>query len=160
GGHTYQAIGFSQVAGDDDYQGSNAWTTMDIDGDGKPDLVVSAKGGLQFGEPGARFWNVYMNTGSGFASTPTKWCTPDGGHTYQAIGFSQVAGDDDYQGSNAWTTMDIDGDGKPDLVVSAKGGLQFGEAGARFWNIYGNTGNGFADTPKKWWTPDGGHTYQ
>src|SRR6185295_4682170 len=88
------------------------WTTFDIDGDGKIDLVRTAdpnKTSQAFGTAGAAFWEVYKNTGSGFASAPTSWPVPD-------VLFYKP-----FQEANPanWTTFDIDGDGKLDLVRTA-----------------------------------------
>ena len=81
------------------------WTTMDLDGDGKPDLVVYT--GASESNP---HWLLYANTGSGFAATALEWDLP--ADSPDPDGFFTVAYHD-------WTTMDLDGDGRPDLVVNA-----------------------------------------
>ncbi|AKU92763.1 glycine-rich protein [Vulgatibacter incomptus] len=119
--------GFNSIA-------SSWWTTMDLDGDGKPDLVVTADA-----TEDNRRWLVHKNTGSGFAATATEWSLP--GDSPTTNGFNSIA-------SSWWTTMDLDGDGKPDLVVPA---------GAtddnRRWLVYKNTGSGFAATATEWSVP-------
>ncbi|AKU91131.1 glycine-rich protein [Vulgatibacter incomptus] len=110
------------------------WTTMDLDGDGKPDLVVYT--GASESNP---HWLLYKNTGSGFAATPTEWSLPpDSPHP---DGFFTLAYYD-------WTTMDLDGDGKPDLVVNTGAS----ETNRR-WLDYKNTGTGFAATATEWSLP-------
>ena len=150
--------GFNQVGGGDYDPGENYWTTMDLTGDGRPDLVVTAVGGVQFGAPGDRSWQLFANTGDGFAKEPSYWLTPDGGYNQSGFnGFNQVAGGDYDPGENYWSTMDLTGDGKPDLVVTAEGGVQFGAPGDRSWKVFVNNGTGFDKEPTYWLTPDGGY---
>jgi hypothetical protein len=47
-----------------------------------------------------------------------------------------IAGGDYDPGENYWSTMDLTGDGRPDLVVTALGGVQFGSSGSRSWQVY------------------------
>jgi len=115
---------------------ASSWTTLDLDGDGKPDLVVT------FGVSEAdRRWLVYKNTGSGFASTATQWSLP--ANSPSTDGYWTL-----YHPDGWWTTMDLDGDGKPDLVVTAS----TSETDRR-WLIYKNTGSGFAATATEWSVP-------
>ena len=151
--------GFNQVAGGDYDPGENYWTTMDLTGDGRPDLVITAEGGVQYGNPGDRSWKIHVNSGSGFDEQPLWWLTPDGGYTQSGFnGFNQVAGGDYDPGENYWTTMDLTGDGRPDLVVTAEGGVQYGNPGDRSWKVHVNDGSGFDKEPLWWLTPDGGYT--
>ena len=72
-----------------------------------------------------RRWLLYKNTGSGFATTSTSWTLPAGAPgTY---GFDEIA-------NSFWTTMDLDGDGKPDLVVN-----EGASESNRQWLLYKNT---------------------
>jgi hypothetical protein len=149
--------GFNQVAGGQYDSGFNFYATLDLTGDGKPDLVVTALSGSQFGQLGNRHWQVYENTGSGFAAEPIHWGTPDGGSSH--YGFEQVAGGQWDSGFNFYTTLDLTGDGRPDLVVTALSGSQFGQPGNRYWQVYENTGSGFAVEPIYWGTLDGGSSH-
>jgi rubredoxin len=146
--------GFNQVAGGQWDSGFNYYATLDLTGDGRPDLVVTALSGSQYGQLGNRYWQVYENTGSGFAAEPIYWGTPDGGSS--DYGFEQVAGGQWDSGFNYYTTLDLTGDARPDLVVTALSGSQFGQLGNRYWQVYENTGSGFAAEPIYWGTPDGG----
>ncbi len=152
----YSEIGFITMAGGDYDPGENYFATVDMTGDGLPDLVVSAQSGSQLGSPGARHWLVYENTGSGFSGAPITWSTPDGG--YSEIGFITLGGGDYDPGENYFATADLTGDKLPDLVLSAQSGSQYGEVGARHWLLYENTGSGFASEPITWSTPDGGYS--
>jgi FG-GAP repeat protein len=150
--------GFYQVAGGDYDPGEQYWSTFDLTGDGKPDLVVSAQDGDQFSSDGQRVWKVYPNDGGGFDPAPIEWATPNGGYPAGGTltGFYQVAGGDYDPGEQYWSTVDLTGDRKPDLVISAQDGDQFTGDGVRFWNVYSNDGNGFAAEQLGWTTPDGG----
>lgn len=146
----FETGGFSQVA-------ATWWTTTDIDGDGKSDLVVTAE---WFGETlrvvggaASPHWLVYKNTGGAFASTPTVWPVPQSG-SLVTNGFGQTA-------STMWSTTDMDGDGKPDLVVTAErapnGDLRVvGGTTSPHWRVYKNTGAGFASTSVDWAVPQAG----
>ncbi len=98
---------------------------MDIDGDSKPDLVVTYDNGA-LGSVGNFRWDVYLNNGSGFNSSPVSWSTP--------FYFDQIA---DFSTSLKYTTMDIDGDSKPDLVVTYDNGA-LGSVGNFRWDVYLN----------------------
>jgi hypothetical protein len=138
------AGGIPQLA-DSDSQG-RVYTTTDLDGDGRPDLVISAAGYGFPGEVGATHWNVYANTGTGFSTTATSWALPQ-----SMAGFRSLA-DSDNNG-RIYTTTDLDADGRPDLVISAAGYGFPGEIGATHWNVYANTGTGFASAATSWTLP-------
>jgi hypothetical protein len=162
---------FDNGSGNDN--GSQAWTTTDINGDGKPDLVAflekTAGDWVVPGPQGARFWKVYLNTGTGFSNTATNWTLPTtGGAIYSGTLASFVNlfdnGSGNDNGSQAWTTTDIDGDGKMDLVAfleKQSGNYDVpGPQGARFWKVYLNNGTGFANTAVNWTLPaTGGAIY-
>lgn len=184
GGHTYSTInyGYDALA---DYSpggelGDQTWSVMDMNGDGKPDLVVTAETvdfeqfsnqAIAFGTGSNRYWKVYLNNGSGFSSTPTNWPIPQGGHTYQTIdyGFDKLYGTPEGEiGDQTWSVIDLNNDNKPDLVVTAQTvdfeqfsnqAIAFGTGSNRYWKVYWNTGSGFNTTPVNWTIPQGGHTY-
>jgi hypothetical protein len=126
---------------------------LDLDGDAKPDLVVTDSCDTQ--GVGHTHWKVYKNTGSGFAGTPTTWSLPTG-----------VASWDDWmdqtqeEGTFGCATnyfraqvLDIDGDAKPDLLVTDSCDTQ--GVGHTHWKVYKNTGSGFAGTPTPFALPTG-----
>ena len=96
-----------------------------MDGDSQPDLVVTYDNGI-IGSAGNYSWNVYLNNGTGFNSSPVSWSTPE----Y----FDRIS---DFGGSLQYTTMDITGDNKPDLVVTYDNGV-IGTAGNYSWDVYLN----------------------
>ncbi|NOU29045.1 MAG: hypothetical protein HOO96_14180, partial [Polyangiaceae bacterium] len=88
--------------------------------------------GKVWGGDGAAYWKVYKNTGTGFATTATQWTLPALGTTE---GYDQIAG---YDGNTEWVTLDIDGDGKIDLVNTATlaDGKVWGGDGAAYWKVH------------------------
>jgi RHS repeat-associated protein len=105
---------------------------MDLDGDGRPDLVRTHGWSAQ-----NRVWKVYRNLGRDapalFATTPTLWPAPlhcinerlpDTNATVAAV-------------------VDVDGDGRPDYV----------DARAHPWRVHRNTGAGFG--PAESWSLGG-----
>ncbi|HVH42587.1 MAG TPA: VCBS repeat-containing protein [Labilithrix sp.] len=148
------------------YEGDNAWTLLDMDGDGRQDLVVSAvrsRTMKALGYPSESHWEVYRNDGTRFDPVFSKWRLPrggtsNGGFPEVASSVASVAGDD------VWSTVDIDGDSKPDLVVTGefKDGTKPGiynlgrSANDSHWMVYRNGGQGFADEGKRWDLPNNG----
>jgi hypothetical protein len=111
------------------------WNTIDMNGDGKPDLASTSIAAKE------SYWNVYLNTGNGFAATPTHWAVPSKlyARTYQLAFVNSIDAD--------WATIDMDGDGKPDLASTSSAAKE------SYWNVYLNTGSGFAATPTHWPVP-------
>ncbi|MCE3294484.1 MAG: cell surface protein [Crocinitomicaceae bacterium] len=166
-GHLY---GFNQTSKETYYyNGAQGWSTMDMNGDGKPDLVVTGQGNGSFGDgfglPNNPVWKVYLNTGSGFSTTAANWALPaggykdDNGHLY---GFNETfKATYYYNGAQGWSTIDVSGDGKPDLVVTGQGNGSFGDGfglpNSPVWKVYLNTGSGFSATATNWGLPGGGY---
>ncbi len=169
GGITF---GFNNTAGSSfvsDNTGSQTWSLMDMNGDKRPDLVVCAQlqaGNVTCFSPGTnQYWNVYLNSGNGFSATPISWSLPNGGRLSGGItyGFDNVSGtalSSDNTGSQTWTLLDVTGDSKPELIVTAQ--LQAGDVTCfspgsnQYWKVYLNTSSGFSTTPINWSLPNGG----
>lgn len=143
------------------------WTLQDLSGDGKPDLVVTAKvdqpmpgkaRAVALGYPAAPRWEVYLNTGAGFATQPTSFALPpQRGTVTQGLYVLSGAGNAD--GDNAWASFDINGDARPDLVVTGTLLNQAmkapGYPADSHWEVYLNSGTGYGALTL-WPLPRGG----
>jgi hypothetical protein len=155
GGHIYG--GFHATADVASSVGSNGWALLDVDGDGRADLVVTSLAqdqsgttrAVALGYPDQSHWLVFRNTGSAFADTGSRFLLPTGGHPY--AGFNALAGGQGIDGAGVWSVMDMNGDKRPDLVLS---GLVKDQGGTRVstvldypndshWMVYLNSGSGF-----------------
>lgn len=169
GGHTSQ--GFVAAGGTPAALGDDFWMVRDIDGDGRLDLVVTAravsKQGYEWfprsmGYPSKPYWEVHFGTDAGFEATPKAWPVPAGGLVDHGIitaeGVPAAVGD------NAWSLLDMDGDHRPDLVMTGRALANngswtvraFGYPAAPFWEVYRNLGDGFDPVPDAWFLPLGG----
>lgn len=160
-------MGFWFTNGGEPVNGHQFWETLDMNGDGRPDLVVTGErsGGWPrvFDADSQPHWRVHLNTGSGFDADATPWNLPAGG---EHLGFSTNLGywaaeysstnDDD----NTWTLQDMNGDQLPDLVVTAVADngspRAFSPTSAPFWKVHLNSGVEFASVPITWPLPAGG----
>ncbi|CAN7238854.1 FG-GAP repeat domain-containing protein [Polaromonas sp. LjRoot131] len=95
---------------------------VDLNGDGLPDFYASGQSA------------VWLNTGSGFASTPTPWPLPAASGAVGYMSKTDTTGQ--YMG-----LVDINGDGLPDFYASGQS------------VVWLNTGSGFASTPTPWPLP-------
>ncbi len=134
-------IGYSRVA------------TVDLDGDARPDLVQTDDCGT--GGLGLSSWDVYLNTGTGFAAEPLAWSLPPIAMTNQAndpmMNLFVDLGCSDVIGYSRVATVDLDGDARPDLVQTDDCGT--GGLGLSSWDVYLNTGTGFTAEPLVWSLP-------
>ncbi|MBK9284433.1 MAG: T9SS type A sorting domain-containing protein [Sphingobacteriaceae bacterium] len=174
-GHDYGFNSLSDIGSPSQFD--QGWTTMDINGDGKPDLIIICEGTGIYRDcfaPGANpYWKVHLNTGSGFSPTAINWVLPPftgqflSGHEY---GLNAIAGSGSpAQFDQGWSTMDVNGDSKPDIVVVCEGtGVYrdcFAPGANPYWKVYLNTGSGFATTATNWTLPSyagnylSGHDY-
>lgn len=123
----YPYLDAEMFIGADD--GCESWATTDMNGDGIPDLVITSYVAgpplsdiYQFSNAGTYYWKVYLGNGTDFSSNYIMWTTPEGGkkkvgnrgyiYTYY------YPEENDYVGSQCWDLRDMNGDKKPDLVVT------------------------------------------
>jgi hypothetical protein len=151
-------LGFWFTDGGNPVNNHQFWETVDMNGDARPDLVVTGQRSGGFPYVFGGYWRVHLNNGDGFDAVPTEWSLPEGGDNpggYWDTEYSSTS-----NGFNTWTLMDMDGDHWPDLVVTAIAGngspRAFSPSNAPYWKVYLNTGSGFATAPLTWPLPAGG----
>jgi hypothetical protein len=138
--------------------GARGWTTLDLNGDGRPDLVQTADPGDDAGrvlrDGAGPFWRVHLAAEGGFAPTATRWAVPDSG---LSDGFFAA-----FYGNDArwWYTVDLDGDRRPELVQTANparaGGFVRTDTAGAFWQVWRSGPDGFAGAPVRWSVPASG----
>jgi hypothetical protein len=99
-----------------------------MNGDRKPDLVITSDCGAT-PTLGEDHWLVYLNTGSGFAASSTTWPTPNGRYDFGLA--------NSICGSLLYATADMNGDQKPDLVITSDCGTT-ASLGQDHWLVYLN----------------------
>ena len=111
------------------------FTLMDMNGDGLLDRVIDDKTYAQEANP----WNVYLNTGSGFSSTPV--IIPSVPKYYSGSGYSYIQ-----EHYSTWRTqgdtVDFNGDGLPDRIIAGPD--------VNDWKVYWNNGTGFETSYTNW----------
>ncbi|MEM7156752.1 MAG: hypothetical protein AAF799_28140 [Myxococcota bacterium] len=125
------------------------YTSADLTGDGRADLVLSRD--CDGGGIATDLWRVYENDGSGFSATATAWSLPDLGG--QAL--NDLAGINDCPGTTngfRYAVVDLTEDGRADLVVTRD--CEGGGIATDFWRVYENDGSGFSATATEWALPD------
>ena len=113
--------------------------TIDLSGDGIPDYIDSDQ------LSGGGTWQVYLGQRTysagvwswGFSSTATLWTAPEAKVGESTLGSFLVPG------SIVKEALDINGDGRPDLIKQ----VYDSQAQVNRWQIYLNTGSGFTAQP-------------
>jgi hypothetical protein len=143
----YGYLAFSQSASNSSYCTNTddpAYFLMDMSGDGKPDLVVTEDCDPVNDHVGTDHWLVYLNTGTGFSPNAQSFALPP---NYGYLAFASVASGSSYctnTNDPAYELRDLDGDGRPDLVVTEDCDPVNDHVGTDHWLLYLNTGTGFS----------------
>ncbi len=135
---------------------------LDMNGDGFTDIVEG-----QPGDDGE--WDVWLGSTNGFVQSAITWEIPDTPGSTVHIGDAKSLQDIDHDNGEKkyhLETMDIDGDGLPDLIDAR--GLEYEEPETWMsdgkWHVYYNKGCSsgtckFRSTPKFVYAPDGWSPY-
>ena len=132
-----------------DFSEDVTWSTLDINGDKKPDLVVTSKDYYSFDVNNNQHWRVYLNTDSGFSTAAIECTLPDGGaqgYPNETLYGYNLTANFDFSEDVTWSTFDINGDEKPDLVVTSKDYYSFDVNNNQHWRVYLNTGSTLGTT--------------
>ncbi|MGH1345986.1 MAG: hypothetical protein ACRBN8_30760 [Nannocystales bacterium] len=152
--------------GFDRYSDGLNWSLLDIDGDGRGDLVVQGRDQYVTEGPstdglGRSAWRVHIGGEDGFAEEGLVWSLPD----YGLPGTSGTGwfreGFDRYSDGLNWSLADVTGDGRPDLLVHDRDeyvseGPSTDGLGRTAWRVHENNGEGFDSDGVVWSLPDYG----
>jgi hypothetical protein len=122
--------------------------TTDLDGDARPDLVVTdACDAL---EVGTSNWLLYRGGDGGFAGEPTSFTLPE---IFGSEEFQTAAGSVTCDGGERFThdLLDLNGDGRPDLVVTDR--CDRLGVGTDTWLVFEGGEGGFAPFATEWELP-------
>jgi hypothetical protein len=131
--------------------GPPTYTVMDMTGDRMPDLVVHDEPCLS-GPLGRARWDVYVNTGTGFASTPTPWPLPQFWNDATFDPFRLTWNYAECGSGPGHFIQDVTGDRRPDLIILDEP-CRTGDLGRTHWDVFVNTGSGFAATATRFDLP-------
>ena len=122
---------------------------IDMNGDAKPDLVDlqdDNNAGLTWMNGSQQYWKVYINSGSSFAANAEHWNIP----------FLDYYADRAYGEYGEHTLVDMNGDGKPDLIDledDNNSDYTWLNGSQQYWKVFINTGSGFSSTASDWNIP-------
>jgi len=137
-----------------------AWSLLDLDGDGWSDLVITGRSAAPLhvvpGFPDSPHWQLHRGGAGGFAAAWALWSLPTGGgaHTGFAGGPDGLFGRADEPGDQLWSLLDLDGDGRRELVVTgqlddaAVGPVALSLDGGPAWAAYRAGADGFELSPR------------
>jgi DNA/RNA-binding domain of Phe-tRNA-synthetase-like protein len=138
--------------------GTRWFSTLDLTGDGLPDLVQtgdsSRENGFVWTDDTGSFWKVWPGENGGFSGQYRRWSVPSSGQGdgFFATGWSQ--------GTRWFSTRDLNGDGRPDLIQtgdsSRQGGFVWRDDDGPHWRVWLGVDGGFSADPLRWSVPENG----
>lgn len=149
-----------------EHDGSGGWSLLDLDGDGRPDLVHTrdpeATQPTVFQQDQAPSWLVYRNRQREFVTPGVRWWLPSGYFTDTTLPTSQTS-----TTVITWDTIDMGGNGAPDLVLAtdpasvdppegappSERPLPFDAGNVPQWVAFLNRGDAFSFTHEPWELP-------
>lgn len=116
-------------------------TFQDIDADGWQDLVITRSCVTGDEDVGRTRWLVHAGGPTGFAESPTDWTLPEG-FSRRGLPFAIAAAQKtcDHNSTPTHELRDMDGDARPDLLVTDDCDDSTGQES---WRLFPNTGDGF-----------------
>ena len=144
----------SSSIGDSDFVN---YALLDVDGDTIPDLVVTER--ESDSTVGQSVWKVYKGNGTGFASASTDFALPNLGATGTYRPFNLTSNESSSISASdfvSYATLDIDADGKVDLVVTER--ESDNTVGQSVWKVFKGSGSGFAASSMDFALPSFGAT--
>ncbi len=103
------------------------WTARDLDGDGALDLVVTESDDAAAVEPGRTEWHLHRGDRAWFDARPRSFELPP---AYPVGTFAHAAGG---HGPTIWGLTDVNGDDRPDVLVTSWDAGTFEGLGVRRW---------------------------
>lgn len=131
------------------------WSTFDVDGDRRPDIVQTGStdlGQSAWDAAGSPYWKLFPGGEERWSPDAVEWKVPPSG---VSTGFYAAA-------ETGWRTFDITGDGLPDLVQTSDPGTGsvWDQADSPSWRVFANDGEGgFVEPAAVWPVPDSGTAY-
>ncbi|MGB0645726.1 MAG: hypothetical protein ACPGQS_01060 [Bradymonadia bacterium] len=140
--------------------GERTFSVLDMNGDRQLDLVQTAdsdrSGGHVWQDSQGPYWRVWLGTGDGFATTWTRWSVPESGLDDGFFATWYL------NGQRSFGTLDMTGDGIPDLVQTAdsarSGGHIWRDEVGTYWKVWAGTAEGFKRNVLRWSVPESGHS--
>jgi hypothetical protein len=122
----------------------------DLDGDGRLDLVIT-KDDCDGASVGTSVWRLYAGTGTTFATSPTSWTLPSQPLTgiWQNYGYGASCSTANW---TSWSFADYTGDKRPEIVIDHDDCVDK-TVKSTHWDVYVNTGSGFATNATTWSYP-------
>ena len=135
--------------------GERFFASFDIDGDSLIDLVQTAnpaeRGGVVWRDEQGPYWLVWIGTSRGFHSEAIRWRVPESGLSdgFFATNWSQSG--------RHFRTHDLNRDGRPDLVQTARPSAEANQvhmdSHGPYWKVWHGTASGFETTASRWRVP-------